>query len=143
MGGVDLKDQMFQPYLLERKKGNKWYIKIFKRLLNVAVHNTVVLFRATTGSQKLDYLSFRLALIKGLIETHGLAVYGRPSVEPPPKRLTERHFFEKIPVSGKKGQTAKVLFVLDKRSEKSSHIGAQIVKQGSFWKNVSRSIIQS
>jgi hypothetical protein len=25
-GGVDLKDQKLQPYLLERKKGSKWYI---------------------------------------------------------------------------------------------------------------------
>jgi len=28
MGGVDLKDQLFQPYLLERKKMTKWYIKL-------------------------------------------------------------------------------------------------------------------
>ena len=27
MGGVDLKDQLLQPYLLERKKMTKWYIK--------------------------------------------------------------------------------------------------------------------
>jgi hypothetical protein len=50
MGGVDLKDQMLQPYLLETKKGNKWYIKFFKRLINVAIHNTMVLFRTTTGN---------------------------------------------------------------------------------------------
>jgi hypothetical protein len=33
MLGVDLKDQMLQPYLLERKKGTKWYVKLFKQLL--------------------------------------------------------------------------------------------------------------
>ncbi|KAG8231019.1 hypothetical protein J437_LFUL010941 [Ladona fulva] len=27
MGGVDLKDEKLQPYLLEHKKCNKWYIK--------------------------------------------------------------------------------------------------------------------
>jgi len=39
MGGVDLKDQLFQPYLLERKKITKWYIKLFRRLLNITVLN--------------------------------------------------------------------------------------------------------
>lgn len=53
LGGVDLKDKMLQPYLLECKKGNKWCITFFKRLLNVAIHSTVVLFGTTTGSQKL------------------------------------------------------------------------------------------
>lgn len=36
MGGIDLKDQKLSMYLLERKRGVKWYTKIFKRLLNVA-----------------------------------------------------------------------------------------------------------
>ena len=35
MGGVDLKDQPLQPYLLERMNMTKWYIKLFRRLLNV------------------------------------------------------------------------------------------------------------
>ena len=35
MGGIDLKDQLFQPCLLERKKMTKWYIKLFRRLLNI------------------------------------------------------------------------------------------------------------
>jgi hypothetical protein len=37
MLGVDLKDQMLQSYLLERKKVTKWYMKLFRRLLNVAI----------------------------------------------------------------------------------------------------------
>jgi len=28
MGGVDLKDQLIQPYLLGRKKMSKWYINL-------------------------------------------------------------------------------------------------------------------
>jgi hypothetical protein len=132
---------------LECKRGNKWYIKFFKRLLNVPVHNTTVLYRATTSNQKLDHMSFRLALIKGLIDTYRPGVpwpvHGHPSTEPPPKRLTERHFLEKIPTSGKRpNRKSSVLFVPDK-SKKSPHIHAQTVKQGSVWKNVSRSIIQS
>jgi hypothetical protein len=30
MGDVDLKDQKLQPYLLERKRGSKWYVKLFR-----------------------------------------------------------------------------------------------------------------
>jgi hypothetical protein len=36
MGGVvDLKDQLIQPCLFERKKKTKWYIKLFTRILNI------------------------------------------------------------------------------------------------------------
>jgi hypothetical protein len=41
--GLDLKDQMLQPYLLKRKKVAKWYLKLFKTLLIVAVQNPVVM----------------------------------------------------------------------------------------------------
>ena len=43
MVGVDLKDQLLQPYLLERKKMTKWYIKLFRRLLNITVLNCMVI----------------------------------------------------------------------------------------------------
>lgn len=36
MGGVDLKEQVLSTYLLERKRGLKWYIKVFRRLLNTS-----------------------------------------------------------------------------------------------------------
>jgi hypothetical protein len=46
MGGADLKDQKLQPYLLERKKGSNWYIKLFRRLLNVNVHNALIVYNS-------------------------------------------------------------------------------------------------
>jgi hypothetical protein len=39
MGGVDLKDQVLQPYLLERQEMTKWYVNMFRRLLNVTILN--------------------------------------------------------------------------------------------------------
>jgi hypothetical protein len=33
MIGVDLKDQLLHSYLIERKRMNKWYMKLFRRLL--------------------------------------------------------------------------------------------------------------
>lgn len=39
MGGVDLKDQKLSMFLMERKRGVKWYIKVYKRLLNTGWRN--------------------------------------------------------------------------------------------------------
>ena len=49
MGGIDLKDQLLQPYLLERKKMTKWNIKLFRRLLNITVLNCMVICCANSG----------------------------------------------------------------------------------------------
>ncbi|KAG8276357.1 hypothetical protein J6590_067672 [Homalodisca vitripennis] len=53
-----------------------------------------------------------LELIKGLIEKYGSEVkrpvYGRPSIEPKPKRLVERHFIENIPPTEKKSKPYRV-----------------------------------
>jgi hypothetical protein len=45
-GGVDLKDKMVEPFVLERKQAKKSYIKFFFRLLNVAVHNAVMVYNS-------------------------------------------------------------------------------------------------
>jgi len=39
VGGVDLKDQLLHMYMVERKEMTKWYLKLFKRLLNSTVLN--------------------------------------------------------------------------------------------------------
>ncbi|PNF31583.1 hypothetical protein B7P43_G00790 [Cryptotermes secundus] len=122
MLGVDLKDQMLQPYLLERKKGTKWYLKLFRRLLNVAIHNSMVIYRSHTNKQNLDTLQFRLSLVQGLVEKHSSGVrrpvHGRPSVLPPPKRLTERHFLERIPPTGKKARPHRRCVVCGKKGQR-------------------------
>jgi hypothetical protein len=110
--GVDLKDQMLQPYLLERKKGTKWYVKLLRWLLNVAIHN----------NPNMDTLQFRLSLVQGLVERHGSGihrpVHGRPAVLPPPKRLTERHFLERIPPTGKKARPHRRCVVCTKKGQR-------------------------
>ena len=49
MGGVDLKDQLLHMYMVERKKMSKWYLKLFKRLLNATVLSSFVVYRQVTG----------------------------------------------------------------------------------------------
>jgi hypothetical protein len=56
MLGVGLKDQMLQLYLLERKKSTKWYLKLFKRLLDVALHNAMVIYRCLPSNKNMDLL---------------------------------------------------------------------------------------
>jgi len=42
IGGVDLKDQLLHIYMVERKKMTKRYLKLFKRLLNSTVLNSLL-----------------------------------------------------------------------------------------------------
>jgi hypothetical protein len=67
IGGVNLKDQMVHPYLLERKQAKKWCVKFSKRQVNVAVHNAFVLYNS---KNKTLHLTYHLDLIKAPILTH-------------------------------------------------------------------------
>lgn len=69
MGGVDLKYQMLEPFLLERKRCAKWYIKLFKRLLNVSIHNSRILFESSLKERQ-DNLKFRLELVHTILMHH-------------------------------------------------------------------------
>jgi hypothetical protein len=129
MGAVDLKDQKLQPYLIERKKCMKWYLKMFRRLLNTSVHNALIIYNANKDRKPLDHLSFRLQLIKEILETHGKTLesprQGRPSKLPTPDRLTARHFIERIPPTDKKAKPTKRCPVCCKKTGKR--------KETSYW----------
>ena len=43
MEEVDLKDKLLHMYMVKRKKMTKWYLKLFKRLLNSTVLNSFVI----------------------------------------------------------------------------------------------------
>jgi hypothetical protein len=60
IGGVDLKDQLLHSYLIERKRMIKWYMKLFRRLLNA-----FIIYRYNT-CKRMDQLSFRIRLAEGL-----------------------------------------------------------------------------
>jgi hypothetical protein len=70
MGAIHLRDQMLQPYLLEQMKvpgASKWYMKLFKRLHNIVIHSSVIVYQSMPDSKRIDSLKFRLLLIQGLI----------------------------------------------------------------------------
>jgi hypothetical protein len=107
MGGVDLKDKLLHSYLIERKRMNKWYMKLFLRLLNTSILNAMIIYRNNMG-KRTDQLSFRIQLVEGLfvkyVNVLERKVPGRHSSDNTAPRLTERHFISKLPPSEKKAR---------------------------------------
>ncbi|KAH9627806.1 hypothetical protein HF086_000191 [Spodoptera exigua] len=64
MKGVDLKEQKLSMYPLERKRCLIWHMKIYKRLMNVSVHNAFVLYRSSMA-RKDKLAESHLAAIRG------------------------------------------------------------------------------
>jgi hypothetical protein len=54
MGATNFKDHLLNRYLVERKRMSKWYMKLFKCLINCTVLNSMILFRQVTG-QNIDH----------------------------------------------------------------------------------------
>jgi hypothetical protein len=48
---ADLKEQLLHSYLTERKRMNKWYMKLFHRLLNTSILKAMIIYRNTTGNK--------------------------------------------------------------------------------------------
>jgi len=110
MRGVDLKNHLLQPYLLEiKKKMTKWYIKLFRRLLNIIVLNCMIICHANSGQTKIDHFKFRVELVYALLIEHASGsvrkFQGHHSTNKNVLRLVERHFPERIPTEKKARQT--------------------------------------
>ena len=101
MGGVDLADQHFCYYSVERKN-MKWWRKIFWRLHDIAIINAAVIYRAnmsTSISKPLTNLQFRLKLVHSLTEPllGSRLGPGRPPSSSE-KRLIGKHFLYRTKV---------------------------------------------
>ena len=124
MGGVDLKDQLLHMYLVERKKMTKWYMKLFRRLLNCAVLNSLIIYRQVTG-RKIEQLSYRIQLVEGLFTKyarHETRVAGRHATENTVPRLTERHFLRKVAPKNEKLKPQRRCVVCSKHGRKKTTV---------------------
>jgi hypothetical protein len=65
-GGIHTQDQLLQMYLVERKNMSKWGMKLFHRLLNVAVLKAMTTYRQNED-RKLECLKFRVNSVQDLI----------------------------------------------------------------------------
>jgi hypothetical protein len=125
MGGVDLKDQQLHSHLTERKRMNKWYMKLFRRLLNTSILNAMIIYRNKMG-KRTNQLSFRIQLVEGLFVKYAnvleCKVPGRRSSDSTVLRLTERHFISKLPPSEKKARPRRRCVMCQKRGKRKDTV---------------------
>ena len=89
----------------------KWYIKLFRRLLNITILNCMVICRANSGQAKIDHFKFRVELVQTVLTQHQSESVRKfqdhHSTDKNVPGLDERHFLERIPPTEKKGQANK------------------------------------
>ena len=86
--------------MVKSKKMTKWYLKLFKRLLNSTVLNSSVVYRQVTG-RNIQRLSYRIQLVEGSFAKYACApgkwsVPGRKASDNTVPRLTGRYFLRKV-----------------------------------------------
>lgn len=103
MGGIDRLDQQLHDYQIAKKRGKKYYKKIFMHILDLVISNSFILYKKNEGT--LDNLEFRSLLVEKMIEKYhsstNIKKIGRPK-HSGPLRLRERHFPDFIPSTEKK-----------------------------------------
>lgn len=130
MGGVDRVDQHIATNPVTRKRGKKYYKKIFFHLLELALWNAFVLFKKTGGRK--NALDFRIAVIEKMTAKHHREEFspkasGCPSTSTNLSRLTGQHFPSLIPPTAKKqnptrmcGMCSRVRDVKGKKTRRES-----------------------
>ncbi len=93
MRGVDLADQMMWHSLFDHKNV-KWWKKIFFALLETSFVNTLITYKHLHPREKVDRNKIRLNIIDHLLAnyTRKPSKRGRRQSNPPPLRMTSRHF---------------------------------------------------
>ena len=113
-----MKEQLLHTYMVRRKKMIKWYLKLFKRLLNSTVLNLFVVYGQVTG-RNIQQLSYRIQLVKGLFTKYACAVEtrsesGRQASDNTVPRLNERHFLRKVATKTEKSKPQRRYVVCSK-----------------------------
>ncbi|XP_045783278.1 piggyBac transposable element-derived protein 4-like [Maniola jurtina] len=104
MGGIDHKDQMLHAYPVERVRNMVWYKKLFRRLLNVSIHNAYVIY--THDHTQIGNRDFRLQLAHQILQKHKPTAVPRPPARPPAQPATppEMH----LPLKNVRAQRCKL-----------------------------------
>lgn len=68
MAGVDKADQYSTTYEVDRKS-NKWWKRVYHRLLQIAVSNAWILFKQLKKNQEMPLIDFLVPLAEHLVET--------------------------------------------------------------------------
>ncbi|CAK9810908.1 PiggyBac transposable element-derived protein 4 [Anthophora plagiata] len=128
MGGVDRVDQHLSTYLVPRKRGKKYYKKIFFHLLDLAIWNAFMLYQKSDG--EMDSLDFRLKVIELSIEkykTTSISRSGRLSNVSTPLRLSARQFPSFVsPTANKENPTRQCFLCSRKKNENNKRVRKEI-----------------
>ncbi|XP_053545623.1 piggyBac transposable element-derived protein 4-like [Bombina bombina] len=113
MGGVDLSDQLLQPYLAIRKT-RAWYKKVAIYMMHIATYNSYILFRKNSPGKIPSFLQYQLNIIKGIL----------PHQAPATVRTTVRteHFIFKIPPTPKKAKPQRRCRVCSRKGKRTDTI---------------------
>ena len=127
MGGVDLSDSMLCHYSTARNRMKKFYLKIFRHLLDITVLNSFVIYHKMGG--KMSRLNFIILLGETLISKNQPSVQstsiGRPScMVEKTSRLIGRHFPDYCPATEKNPKPTRKCAQCRKNN---------IRKQSSYW----------
>lgn len=113
MGGVDKSDQYSTYYDIDRKS-NKWWKRVFHRLLQIAVSNSWILFQELNG-KKSPLIDFLIPLAEQLLEVgkNGTINHRMPGAGRPPKRKKFNYAISHQPVC--KGTRRRCTFCASKK----------------------------
>ena len=137
MGGVDKVDQQLVDYPITRKRGKRYYKKVFFHLMDFAVWNAFLLYNESitqAGKKPLSHLKFRLQIIRDIVTKYGPELPprrspGRPSAVAACARYTPGHFPKEIPATEKKANPTKKCVVC---SQKRDHRGKPVRKESRY-----------
>lgn len=117
MGGVDLADHITMLYDLNRKS-QKWWRKVYYKLLMMAVYNSFIVFKETSHKNT-TFLTFVVRLAEALISV------GRTGISRKRTRKVGHHSENKDNVGGhlpKEGQTRRCYSCSQRKREKRTKI---------------------
>lgn len=131
MGGVDKVDQQLVDYPITRKRGKKYYKKVFFHLMDIGVWNAFNLYNeavSQAGQKPLTHLKFCMQIIRDIITKYGSELHptrspGRPSTSAVSSRYTPGHFPMEIAQTEKKNNlTRKCVVCCQKRDHKGKPV---------------------
>ena len=131
MRGVDRIDQGLCNYFLLRKRGKRYFKKLFFHLLELTIWNAFILCNKTSHKKK--SLDFRLDLIEESIAKYkktSIKSKERPSSEDTPLRLSARHFPDIMPATEKKKNASRLCVICSRRKNES---GKKIWKKSRYF----------
>ncbi|GBN91123.1 PiggyBac transposable element-derived protein 4 [Araneus ventricosus] len=112
MGGVNKADQCLSYYPTVRNQQKKYYLKIFRQILNQSVWNSYVLYKKNGGT--MSHLDFLLQLVEELAKIYRESKRSSQNTTSS-DRLIGRHFPSHIEQTQKKKAPTKVCIVYSQK----------------------------